>query len=342
MSMNSASSEKATISSNFRRVSSLLEVGTGFHPELTGRDNIFLNGAVLGMSRAETRAKFDEIVDFAELAEFIDMPVKRYSTGMFMRLAFAVAAHLDPEVLLVDEVLSVGDQAFQEKSFNRIDEITRSGRTVVFVSHDTGALARLCRRGLLITGGRLVYDGVIEETIERYVGTRRALVGGGNLETAEHDGTGDVRLRSLVVENAAGGAELYIDQPAVVRAELHARRPGLSGLRLELTVSSAVAGVLVAVATPLDRIEERTTITCWLEELPLRPGNYFVSASITRAGEIVDRVQGQVELALLAPETDLAAETPAPVVVRHRWIAEEERPAAAGTIARVVRDSGER
>jgi lipopolysaccharide transport system ATP-binding protein len=152
------------------RVSSLLEVGTGFHPELTGRENIYLNGAVLGMSRAEVRRKFDEIVAFAEVEKFLDTPVKRYSSGMYVRLAFAVAAHLEPEILIIDEVLAVGDAEFQKKCLGKMDDVSRrEGRTVLFVSHNMVAVRSLCRRALMISKGRLVADGPSATVVTRYL-----------------------------------------------------------------------------------------------------------------------------------------------------------------------------
>ena len=141
------------------RVGSLLEVGTGFHPELTGRENIFLNGAILGMRRAEIRRKFDEIVAFAEVEKFLDTPVKRYSSGMYVRLAFAVAAHLEPEILLVDEVLAVGDARFQKKCLDKMEDVGHGGRTVLFVSHNMPAITRICQRAILLDGGRVVSNG---------------------------------------------------------------------------------------------------------------------------------------------------------------------------------------
>ena len=150
------------------RVASLLEVGTGFHPELTGRENIFLNGAILGMKKTEIVLKFDEIVDFAELEKFIDTPVKRYSSGMYVRLAFAVAAHLEPEILLVDEVLAVGDAAFQKKCLGKISEVARCGRTILFVSHNMGSIASLCAKALLLERGRVAAAGLADEVIEAY------------------------------------------------------------------------------------------------------------------------------------------------------------------------------
>ena len=149
------------------RVASLLEVGTGFHPELTGRENIYLNGAILGMSRAEIRRKFDEIVAFAEIEKFLDTPVKRYSSGMYVRLAFAVAAHLEPEILVVDEVLAVGDAEFQKKCLGKMDEVSRrEGRTVLFVSHNMIAMRSLCRRVIVLDSGTARFDGPAEKAIQ--------------------------------------------------------------------------------------------------------------------------------------------------------------------------------
>src|SRR3990167_3628278 len=151
------------------RVGSLLEVGTGFHPELTGRDNIYLNGAILGLQRSEIARQFNAIVDFSGVAAFLDTPVKRYSSGMYLRLAFAVAAHLEPEILLVDEVLSVGDFAFQKKCLGKIEQVSRSGRTVLFISHNTQALTRLCNRLILLYEGKLVREGTVDDVMQKYL-----------------------------------------------------------------------------------------------------------------------------------------------------------------------------
>ncbi len=156
------------------RVGSLLEVGTGFHPELTGRENIYLNGAILGMSRREIAAKFDEIVAFAEVEKFLDTPVKRYSSGMYVRLAFAVAAYLEPEILIVDEVLAVGDMAFQRKCMGRMHEVGQAGATVLFVSHNMPAIETLCDRAILLDAGRVVHDGEVPDTVGEY---RRRVMG---------------------------------------------------------------------------------------------------------------------------------------------------------------------
>lgn len=151
------------------RMASLLEVGTGFHPELTGRENIFLNGAILGLRKGEIIEKFDEIVAFAEVAQFLDTPVKRYSSGMYVRLAFAVAAHLNPEILVVDEVLAVGDAAFQKKCLGKMNEVSRGGRTVVFVSHNMAAIENLCHRGVVLEAGTVAYDGPVGGAIQHYL-----------------------------------------------------------------------------------------------------------------------------------------------------------------------------
>jgi len=153
------------------RLASLLEVGTGFHPELSGRENVFLNGSILGMSRNEIQRKFDEIVAFAEIERFLDTPVKRYSSGMYVRLAFAVAAHLEPEILVVDEVLAVGDAAFQKKCLGRMKEVSGEGRTILFVSHNMDAVQRLCNKGILLSAGKLILDGPINDVTNRYLKT---------------------------------------------------------------------------------------------------------------------------------------------------------------------------
>jgi lipopolysaccharide transport system ATP-binding protein len=151
------------------RIASLLEVGTGFHPELTGRENVFLNGAILGMTKIEIHSKFDEIVAFSEVEEFIDTPVKRYSSGMYVRLAFAVAAHLEPEILVLDEVLAVGDTQFQKKCFGKMGEVSREGRTILFVSHNLDAVRNLCRSALILRDGQLVFSGTVEKAIQHYL-----------------------------------------------------------------------------------------------------------------------------------------------------------------------------
>ena len=187
------------------RVSSLLEVGTGFHPELSGRENIYLNGAILGMTRREIDDKFDDIVKFSEIEKFLDTPVKRYSSGMYVRLAFAVAAHLDPEILLVDEVLAVGDAQFQKKCLGKMKEVSEAGRTVLFVSHNMDAIRRLCPRALLIADGRIQSDGSSDTIIGSYLlGGREEESGIRVYDDATAPGDDYVRLRSIRLVNPAG------------------------------------------------------------------------------------------------------------------------------------------
>jgi lipopolysaccharide transport system ATP-binding protein len=189
----------------YGRVGSLLEVGTGFHPELTGRDNIFLNGAILGMGRAEIERKFDEIVDFAEVEQFIDTPVKHYSSGMYLRLAFAVAAHLEPEILIVDEVLAVGDAAFQKKCLGKIDEVASHGRTVLFVSHNMTAMQSLCDRTVWLHHGRIVENGPTAQVISAYLHTASATMSEQSWPDMESaPGNTKVRIRSARVRAEDG------------------------------------------------------------------------------------------------------------------------------------------
>lgn len=186
------------------RVASLLEVGTGFHPELTGRENIFLNGAILGMSRAEITRKFDEIVSFAEVEKFIDTPVKHYSSGMYVRLAFAVAAHLDPEILIIDEVLAVGDTQFQKKCLGKMQEVASGqGRTVLFVSHNTAAVQNLCSRGLLLEAGRQRFHGGADEALAHYIHSG-ATTGGRALDKQVAPPNAPVRCTGLTVNGHPG------------------------------------------------------------------------------------------------------------------------------------------
>ena len=189
----------------YGKIGSLLEVGTGFHPDLTGRENIFLNGAILGIRRAEMLGKFDEIVEFSELKQFIDTPVKWYSSGMYLRLAFSVAVHLDAEVLTMDEVLAVGDVPFQQKCLDKMEEIRREGRTILFVSHSMAAVTRLCKRALLFEKGRIIADGPAHEVVGDYLGSERSL--GAEKEwfdASEAPGNDVVRLRRVRVRDEAG------------------------------------------------------------------------------------------------------------------------------------------
>ena len=203
------------------KVGSLLEIGTGFHPELTGRENVFLNGTILGMSRADVARRFDEIVEFAEIERFLDTPVKRYSSGMYVRLAFAVAAHLEPEILVVDEVLAVGDVAFQRKCLGRMGEVAQEGRTVLFVSHNLAAIKSLCTRAILLQDGKLVADGDVEETVTKYLDLTWPLTSDGSVpQSAARSGTGQSRVSKVWIANLGGDRieRVFLGQPFRVTA----------------------------------------------------------------------------------------------------------------------------
>jgi lipopolysaccharide transport system ATP-binding protein len=202
-------------------VGSLLEVGTGFHPELTGRENIYLNGAILGMKRVEVRAKFDEIVEFSEIGSYLDTPVKRYSSGMYVRLAFAVAAHLEPDILVVDEVLAVGDLEFQKKCLGRMSDVAREGRTVLFVSHNMGAIASLCSRAVLLDAGKLIADGPTQDVIGTYIS--RGLDLSGTMEWPDPDtapGWDTVKIRAVrVSQDGVVTSDVEIDKEVSVEVD---------------------------------------------------------------------------------------------------------------------------
>ncbi len=207
------------------RVGSLLEVGTGFHPELTGRENVFLNGAILGMQRREIQRKFDDIVAFSDVERFLDTPVKHYSSGMYLRLAFAVAAYVEPEILLVDEVLAVGDAEFQRKCLAKMHDASRSGRTVLFVSHNMAAIENLCERAIWIDQGRVREDGVARDVIHHYLsGSSAAKRGDGDLSRAERRvGTGEVRFTRFEYLQANGSPAQVVRSGDALRIRLHFR-----------------------------------------------------------------------------------------------------------------------
>lgn len=213
------------------RVSSLLEVGTGFHPELTGRENVFLNGALLGMPKAEIRAKFDEIVAFSEVEKFIDTPVKRYSSGMYVRLAFAVAAHLDPEILVVDEVLAVGDAAFQKKCLGKMEEAGKEGRTILFVSHNLGAVKALCGRAIVLRNGRVCYDGDVLAAVSRYTGREETGVDAVRWTAEEAPAIPSARLveAGILSGGERVGTDLSTERPIQVYVRFRVARPARVG-----------------------------------------------------------------------------------------------------------------
>jgi lipopolysaccharide transport system ATP-binding protein len=262
------------------RVASLLEVGTGFHGELTGRENIYLNGALLGMKRHEIRKHFDSIVQFAEVERFLDTPVKRYSTGMYTRLAFAVAAHLESEILLIDEVLAVGDVAFQEKCLGRISELSRSGRTVFFVSHNMSSIAQICSRGLLLEGGRLTYDGPIHDAIARYLESTRTRGVEAKTFVGKKIWPERIALRSR------GSERLGIGAPLEVEVDLKARDD--MSFQVAFLVTDVMGSELFWLY-PFDRdlkikAGEVKQLRWNLKDLNLYPGTYWAGLWIGKGG----------------------------------------------------------
>jgi lipopolysaccharide transport system ATP-binding protein len=257
------------------RVASLLEVGTGFHPELTGRENIFLNGAILGMHRAEIRRKFDEIVAFAEVEKFLDTPVKHYSSGMYVRLAFAVAAHLEPEILIVDEVLAVGDAQFQNKCLGKMEDVAKAGRTILFVSHNMGVIRTLCTEVFVLSGGDLVYRGPTLEGIQNYLSTGddKAII-----RKSRNDGRPTITAASVEVLNGDAAEillKLEIDSKTTEAVSLEIKL--FDGLGIP--VGFASIGLLDTSKTL--RISPGVhRFNCQLQAPTLSRGNYRVSAQL--------------------------------------------------------------
>jgi ABC-type polysaccharide/polyol phosphate transport system ATPase subunit len=270
------------------RLAALIEVGSGFHPELTGRENVFLSGAILGMNRREIAGKFERIVDFAGVAPFIDMPVKWYSSGMFVRLGFSIAAHLDPDVLLIDEVLAVGDLAFQQQCLARIGDLRRAGTTSVFISHDLDSVERLCDRALLFEGGRIALAGEPAAVVRDY---RQRLVVQDAAAPDEAPVAGGVHIARVAAVDTAGMPfdTTRTGEPLAVRVDCGAAAR-LSSVIVEAFIYSRDARVLYCqFTTALDgaRVDLRpgvNTIEFSCAELPLQPGEYAICASVRDGG----------------------------------------------------------
>ncbi|MDZ4770857.1 MAG: ABC transporter ATP-binding protein [Chloroflexota bacterium] len=283
------------------RVGALLEVGTGFHPELSGRENVYLNGAILGMSRQEIARKFDEIVAFANIEKFIDTPVKHYSSGMGLRLGFAVAAHLEPEILIVDEVLAVGDTEFQRKCLGKMQDVSQSGRTVLFVSHNMGSVRALCSRCVVLKSGTVEFDGSTDEGIGYYLAQAQVNIEGEEIPAdVRREGSGIVRFEAMRLLNQYDEPISVLTTGEAVTFELDYRHvrldtsPGnmfffihfntLLGERLfNLSTRYAYSGVFPPPSG---------TIRCTLPRLPLVPGSYIVEITCKIDKEIYDHISG--------------------------------------------------
>jgi lipopolysaccharide transport system ATP-binding protein len=319
------------------RVGALLEVGTGFHPELTGRENVFLNGAILNMKRTEIERKFDEIVEFADIGRFIDTPVKRYSSGMQLRLAFSVAAHLEPEILIIDEVLSVGDLAFQQRCIGRMEEVSREGRTVLFVSHNLTAVSNLCSRAMLLVNGRAATVGKSHEVIADYakhVGTR---AGTPLIDREDRRGTGELRFTEISFRSGGNPTDSPItgeDLDIELRYRTEERRPlrnvsfGVLVLthlnELMLHLSSPVVGTL------LDEIPGEGFARCTVPRCPLPAGQYRMHIWAEIGDQPVDWVEFACELTVIQGDFFGSGRVPPPthrtVLVDHDWTVVEEGP----------------
>jgi homopolymeric O-antigen transport system ATP-binding protein len=324
----------------YGRASSLLEVGTGFHPELTGRENVFLNGAILGMKRAEILRRFDEIVAFSEVERFIDTPVKHYSSGMYMRLAFAVAAHLEPEILIVDEVLAVGDVQFQKKCLGKMGSVAKEGRTVLFVSHNMAAVSNLCRRGVVLEQGRVAYAGTQTEAVARYLTSCRPRVHSLRDRT-DRAGSGEVRVVAVEVRDSAGRALDVAASGQDVEFRLsYEASPGFDSPKViaGLCVKTQFDAPVFLQHNRLTRDEwgslpPRGTFVCRVPRLPLPPAAYRITYSLMLNGEYLDAMEDAYELTVTDGDFFGAGEVPPAThgccLVDASWRLETEAPPAA-------------
>jgi lipopolysaccharide transport system ATP-binding protein len=330
------------------RVGALLEVGTGFHPELTGRENVFLNGAILGMAKREIAAKFDRIVDFAEVGDFIDTPVKFYSSGMHVRLAFAVAAHLEPDVLLIDEVLAVGDAAFQRKCIASIRDATSSGRTALVVSHNMAFVQSLCSRAVLFERGRLVADGTPDEIVGLY----HRKLGGAAYAASEERRRRPVHVAAVEMRDHRGHAtqELPCGEGMTVRIRVHLD----SGLVLSrpwvaVRLYSWHGQLLCHLANreaghELAPLDGPATVVCEVTHLNLMPGEYQLGVIVADVAEgIRDRIENAVPLTVTRADVHGSGMLPSPehgaVFFPSRWRV-EAAPAEAPGVAVTAEEPG--
>jgi lipopolysaccharide transport system ATP-binding protein len=315
------------------RVASLLEVGTGFHPELTGRENVYLNGAILGMTRAEIRRKFDEIVAFAEVEKFLDTPVKRYSSGMCVRLAFAVAAHLDPEILIVDEVLAVGDAEFQKKCLGKMSNVASGGRTVLLVSHNMAAIENLCRSCVALQSGKIFARGPTFDVLNAYLGGRQTVKGEVDLSSilADRDGAGPLRFARMRIMDEQGNV---IDRPRAGQSvEIQLAFSGDDSTRKAARVSIAFAtyrGHTLFICNNETAHKDIMSIAAYdtaklkIPEFPLSAGTYMLRLYLERGGVIEDWIK-DLELEVADGDFFGSGQNTPPtwhgqvVLVRHSW-----------------------
>ena len=319
------------------RVGALLEVGTGFHPELTGRENVLLNGAILGMTQAETRRKLDAIVDFSGVEAFLDTPVKRYSSGMQVRLAFSVAAHLEPEILIVDEVLAVGDVEFQRKCLGKMGDFARDGRTVLFVSHNMAVVQALCKRAVLMQAGRVAADGPVRDVVGSYLQSLEDAVAVDLAERTDRHPRGYrmTKLQQLRIVGE-GGESLATGRPARFEFGLNRVIPRLSCRFVVYdSLGLAVATFDTDVRSPADQLDDilHPNLVCEIDELPLAPGRYRVDVVVSGDGHIQDGLDAaaffNVEPGTLAGRTISGDHAEGPIAITHRWTTAPDLRSAA-------------
>ena len=280
----------------YGRVSSLLEVGTGFHPELTGRENIYLNGAILGMKKTIIDRRFDEIVAFADITKFLDTPVKHYSSGMYVRLAFSVAAHLEPEVLLVDEVLAVGDAEFQKKCIGKMETVASAGRTVLFVSHNMGLIQALCQRGIMLQDGKLIADDHISSVVSLYLEQLKVKGEHNLVDRTDRRGKGDVKLINVAAYNGTPDAHGVLSTGKPAHFVFEVDRP-MVGLGCNFVIHDSMGHPISAFKSssngPDDEVDpsEKTRFVCEMDELLLTPGSYRLDVAIRGNGDLQDMIE---------------------------------------------------
>jgi ABC-type polysaccharide/polyol phosphate transport system ATPase subunit len=296
------------------RIGSLLEVGTGFHPELTGRENIFMNGSILGMSRKEIKRQFDEIVAFSEIEQFLDTPVKRYSSGMYIRLAFAVAAHLNPEILIVDEVLAVGDVAFQKKCLGKMEDVSRQGRTVLFVSHNMGTVQRLCSRGILLKEGRIELQGPKEEIVGSYLkngSSLSAISSWSNLGCiTNRRGNGQARFSAIRAQSSSDrtGDLPYPDGPLNIGLRIEAAE-GVTADSIAISLSDRYGNKLLSTDTFAkgDSVLLKpgiTELSIRIEQLHLNPGDYSIGLWLANRIHVLDALESVARIEVVELEEE--------------------------------------
>ena len=328
----------------YGRTGSLLEVGTGFHPELSGRDNIFLNGAILGMRKAEIDRHFDEIIAFAGVERFIDTPVKRYSSGMFLRLAFAVAAHLAPEILIVDEVLAVGDAAFQQKCLNKMGDVARAGRTVLFVSHNMAAVKHLCSRTIVLRNGEMIFDGSSEDAVRLYLADARnvddQITDGMRFMNPELDAQRQFAVTAVEILGPDGRVKPALATGEYARFRIKWRaEESVRNAGVELGVYTLEGVPLIQYSTrPVSAVDVQfhageNFIDCEFPQFPLAGGQYYLSVGLTRP--MLEWLYRNDQFALfnVEPGDVFASGTPvvssrALLVVPHRWVISNGNPPA--------------